>query len=133
VLVDAARLERADESKDLRLAYEFLVIGPNQFEGRRHRHTRWLNNPDGVRWLKQELYNIGIDVTGHRLSELPDMLLDVPGRVIEIQVKTKKATGRDGTERDYTNTYLNKLLSDGKERALNGVLSEPGEMDGGIF
>ncbi len=126
VFIDEARLERSKESHRLQVAWTFVVLTPEQYDGRKIWHYRGIESDDpeqrknNVKWLKQEIYGCGVDITGMKIVDLPQVLPSLINRVIEIRIKNKKGKDRNGEERTYQNLYINKLLSEGNGQAEVG-------------
>ena len=67
-------------------------------------HRRALTSSDQVRFLKQDLHNIGLDITA--LSQLPEALPQWIGVCVEFVLKSKP--GNDGQV--HQNCYLNRWI-----------------------
>ncbi len=131
--IDEARLERAKESKRLQVAWTFVVLSPEQYDGRKVWHYRGIDADDpeqrknNVKWLKQEIYNCGVDITGKKIVDLPEILPALINRIVEIRLKTSivKAKNAGDEDRKYSNVYINKLLSEGNGMGATIPTSAP--------
>lgn len=83
---------------------------------------KWYNLEDEEKrgWAAQDMRRLGYD---RKLSELDQACENnyFIGLVCEIAVKTKP-----GTERDYTNVYVNRVLGRGNTSALATASATPG-------
>ena len=109
VSIDVIRFENAKTSGRLQLAWMLKVVAPDAHKNRKVFHYRGLDKPEAVEWMKQDLFNCGLDVDEIGITDLPTMLPKLLDRIIEVTLKTKK--GRDGT--DFQNCYINRLLNEG--------------------
>ena len=108
VSIDEIRFENAKTSGRLQLAWVLKVVAPDAHKNRKVFHYRGLDKPEAVEWMKQDLFNCGLDVDEIGITDLPNVLPKLLDRIIEVTLKTKK--GRDGT--DFQNCYINKLLNE---------------------
>ncbi|MBZ0270553.1 DUF669 domain-containing protein [bacterium] len=95
VRVERAELKRTKETRKPMLALQLLVAGPTH-AGRKIFRNSVIGSEDNVRFLKQDLHTMGVNVP--KLSALGEHLEEMVGLGLDVQVKTK-----DG----YTNVYIN--------------------------
>jgi len=102
VIVDKVLLDRAQNTGDLMLKWELVIIS-GKFMPQRLFRNNMIVTPDNLKWLKTDLLTVGVDIK--KISELPMHLKDILDTKLEVSVKnyTKK-------EQEYQNVYLQKKL-----------------------
>ncbi|OYD06081.1 DUF669 domain-containing protein [Paludifilum halophilum] len=103
VRVQAARLKESKNQGIPMLEWEF-VVAEGKYEGR-HEWKYNLIVPDRIRWLKQDLFNAGLDL--EELEKLEQELPQLLDRVLEIEIKTNKS---EKTGKAYRNVYIRKVI-----------------------
>lgn len=112
--VEAARAEVRDQDQTPQLAWELTIVG-GDYDGRKLFRNNVLRDNQALGYLKKDLRNCGIDIhaPGFKLSEFlvngTEELLDL---CVEVTVKNKKYTNRDGVEKEAANVYINGLAPD---------------------
>jgi hypothetical protein len=109
VNVEKVELTRARSSGVPMLKWGLRILGP-QHRGRMLWRNNVIGTPDNIKWLKNDLYTCGLQLT--RLSELQANL----GRLLDIKIEVNKRTNGDNT-----NIYFNKrIVTDGDVDQGNG-------------
>ncbi len=109
--VEAARAEMSQDGQTPKLSWELVIVG-GEYDGRHLFRSNFLKDSRNVGWLKKDLRacEIDIDSPSFKVSEFlvsgTEQLLDL---ILDITVKNKKYTDRDGNERESTNTYINGI------------------------
>lgn len=109
--VEAARAEMSQDGQTPKLSWELIIVG-GEYDGRHLFRSNFLKDSRNVGWLKKDLRacEIDIDSPSFKVSEFlvsgTEQLLDL---ILDITVKNKKYTDRDGNERESTNTYINGI------------------------
>ena len=99
-----------------------LVIGLNILAGPasgEHMHRRVMGNSDQVKYVKQDLYNLGLDIG--MLSDLPDYLPSLIDVCVEFALKTNTKNGKA-----YQNCYLNRALDPSQ---VDAAIAEIGDLN----
>lgn len=99
VCVDKIELANSHKSGTPMLKWQLKIIAPNNI-GRMIFRNNILKNGDNIKWLKQDLFTCGLELT--KLSDLPNRLQELLDVTLEVTVKTKG---------EYSNTYINRRLS----------------------
>lgn len=109
--VEAARAEMSQDGQTPKLSWELIIVG-GEYDGRHLFRSNFLKDSRNVGWLKKDLRacEIDIDSPSFKVSEFlvsgTEQLLDL---ILDITVKNKKYTDRDGNEKESTNTYINGI------------------------
>ncbi len=93
-----------------------ILAGPASGE---YTHRRVMSNSDQVRYIKQDLYNLGLDIG--MLSALPDYLPSLIDVCVEFALKTNTKNGKT-----YQNCYLNRALNPSD---IDAAIDEIGALD----
>ena len=107
VRVDSLGFEQAKVSGRPQFKWVLEVVS-GLHEGRMIFHRRGLDNADGVKYFKQELYTTGFDPAGFKLSDLyqnSKLLEVILDTILEVTLKTKKTA-----DKEYQNLYFNKRV-----------------------
>lgn len=100
--LEIARIERTRKDGTPMLTLGFAIVaGPDSGE---IMHRRVISNSDNVRYIRQDLHNMGIDPP--LLSQADEYIQSALGIYVEIVLRTKK--DKNGTPRQ--NLYLNRAI-----------------------
>jgi hypothetical protein len=107
-----ARIQRFDlveseYSGHLQLLTE-MAVSAGEYEGRNASTWHDLEDPERLPYAKAHLKALGLDPDAIPLREILSHVGQALDAIVEIRIKTKR-----GTERSYTNVYVNKLLQPG--------------------
>lgn len=100
VAVEKVELAKAKTSGNTLLKWQLRIIGP-RCRGRCLFRNNVIATAENVKWLKKDLDAAGMEVSGMKLSDLPDRLKELLDVTLEVQKKTNG---------EYTNVYINRRL-----------------------
>jgi|GEM_PF-5035565 len=99
--IGAARLDRTRADGTPMLLISMMILaGPSTGE---YNHRRVIRDSDSVKFVKQDMHNLGLDVP--LLSALPDYLPSLIDVCVEFVLKTTERNGKT-----YQNCFLNRSL-----------------------
>jgi len=112
-----AEIGESQSSSRLQVAWEYCVT-EGESAGKFVRDYDGLETEENMVWLFRKLATLGYDVDALELSELDQVLKDVIGRKVVLQLRLK-------TKGDYQNVYIDKLLDESGVETDEPKLADP--------
>ena len=100
--IDRVEVKPSKTSGRLQLVWEF-VVEEGDYEGRRIWKYSGLENAENLKFLKNELWRIGLQL--QLISQIEEHLTELLDLIVEVQIKTKKKG-----DQEFRNVYVNKRL-----------------------